>query len=147
MILDPINTSDSDSARLNHQHTMLLYSSDDGKASIKYVNEGLDRGSLTVYSPINSDNNNNKSHMYKVASEIVNYKDNMNRGNLLTLETRSFYNFALVGNMQPFEELKILLEEAIEERKIASDKSGDVIVVGGIAAELARNQKFDESIM
>jgi hypothetical protein len=81
-----------------------------------------------------------------MASEIINYEDNVNRGNLLTLETRSFYNFALARNMQPFEELKIMLEDAIEERRIASDKSDEVIVVVGIAVELGENQKIDESI-
>jgi hypothetical protein len=38
-----------------------------------------------------------------------------------------------------------MIEEAIEER-IASEKNDEVIVVVGIAAGLARNQKFDESI-
>jgi hypothetical protein len=52
--------------------------------------------------PINTDNNS--SHLSKIVSEIINYKDNVNRGNLLTLDIRSFYNFVLAGNMQPFEE-------------------------------------------
>jgi hypothetical protein len=103
----------------------------------------LRRGQLTVYVPVNTDNK--ASHMYKMASQIVNYEDDVNRGNLLTLDTRSFYNFALAGDLQPLEELKIMIEEAIEER-IASEKNDEVIVVVGIAAGLARNQKFDESI-
>jgi hypothetical protein len=75
----------------------------------------------------------------------VNYEENVNRGNLLTFDTRAFYNSALAGNVQPFEELKILLEEAINER-IASSKNDEVIFVSGIAGSLATNQKFDESI-
>ncbi len=59
--------------------------------------------------------------------------------------TRAFYNSALAGNVQPFEELKILLGEAIRER-IASSKNDEVIFVSGIAGSLATNQKFDESI-
>ncbi len=47
--------------------------------------------------------------------------------------------------MQPFEELKVLLEEAIRER-IASSKNDEVTVVSGIAGTLATNQKLDESI-
>jgi hypothetical protein len=80
----------------------------------KYANEGLSIGHLTVYVPMNTDKN--ASHMSKMESEIVNYEDDVNRGNLLTLDTRSFYNFALAGNMQPFEELKMVLEDAIKER-------------------------------
>jgi hypothetical protein len=142
MTLEPVNVSGS--AKLPfHQHAMLLYSNDEDKSTTKYVNEGLGRGHLTVCVPINTDNN--ASHMSKMASRIVNYEDDMNRGNLLTLDTRSFYNFELAGDLQPLEELKIMIEEAIQER-IASEKNDEVIVVVGIAAGLARNQKFDESI-
>ncbi len=140
--MEPVNASGS--AKLPfHQHTMLLYSNDEGKAFTKYVNDGLSRGHLTVYVPINTDNN--ASHISKMPSEIVNYEDDVNRGNLLTLDIRSFYNFALAGDLQPLEELKIMLEDAIKER-IAYEKNDEVIVVVGIAAGLARNQKFDESV-
>ena len=141
MTLDPVNASAS--AKLPfHQHAMLLYSNDEDNAATKYVNEGLSRGYLTVYVPINT---NGISHLSKIVSEIMNYKDDVNHGNLLTLDIRSFYNFVLAGNMQPFEELKILLEDAIKER-IASEKNDEVIFVSGIAGTLATNQKFDESI-
>ena len=140
--MEPVNASGS--AKLPfHQHTMLLYSNDEDKAFTKYVNDGLSRGHLTVYVPINTDNN--ASHISKIASEIVNYEDDVNRGNLLTLDIRSFYNFALAGDLQPLEELKIMLEDAIKER-IVYEKNDEVIVVVGIAAGLARNQKFDESV-
>ena len=141
-MLEPVNASGSAKLPL-HQHTMLLYSNDEDKAFTKYVNDGLSRGHLTVYVPIKIDNN--ASHISKIASEIVNYEDDVNRGNLLTLDIRSFYNFALAGDLQPLEELKIMLEDAIKER-IVYEKNDEVIVVVGIAAGLARNQKFDESV-
>ena len=143
MTLEPANTFDS--AKLPFkQHTMLLYSADDNnKTATKYVNEALRRGQLTVYVPVNTDNNT--SHISEMESEIINYEDNVNRGNLLTLDIRSFYNFVLDGNVQPFEDLKILLEEAIRER-IASNKNDEVTFVSGIAGTLATNQKFDECI-
>jgi hypothetical protein len=87
----------------------------------------------------------NAAHISEIKSEIINYEENVNRGNLLTFDTKAFYKSALAGNMQPFEALKILLEEAIEER-IASDKNDEVVLVSGIAGKLATNQKFDESI-
>jgi hypothetical protein len=143
MTLEPDNTYDS--AKLPfEQHAMLLYSADDDKkAPTKYVNEALRRGQLTVYVPVNTDNNT--THISEMESEIIKYEDNVNRGNLLTLDIRSFYNFVSVGNVQPFEELKMLLEEAIRER-IASNKNDEVTFVSGIAGTLATNQKFDESI-
>lgn len=138
---------------------MLLYhTSDNGdddysydeNAVAKYVNEALSRGYLTVYIP-----------MTTALSKSIQYDDgdekNINRGNLLTFDTRTFYNYALAGNMQPFEELKVLVEEAIEEQKrIIASKIRDsddeeeeeeviVVLVVGVAAELVRNGKFDES--
>jgi hypothetical protein len=90
MTLGPVNTSDS--AKLPfHQHAMLLYSNasdDEDKAAAKYVNEGLRRGYLTVYVPINT---YDTSDLSKIISEIVDYKENVNRGNLLTLDIRSFF--------------------------------------------------------
>jgi hypothetical protein len=140
MALEAVNASSS--AKLPFKHAMLLYSNDEDNSAVKYANEGLKRGYLTVYAPIN---NYGTSHLSKIVSEIINYKDNVNRGNLLTLDIRSFYNFMLAGNLQPFEELKIMLEDAIKER-VTSEKNDEVIFVSGIAGTLATNQKFDESI-
>jgi hypothetical protein len=145
MTLDPLNASGS--AKLPfHQHAMLLYSNDsnddEDKAAAKYVNEGLRRGYLTVYLPINV---HNIPHESKIVSEIMDYEENVNRGNLLTLDIRSFYNFALAGNMQPFDELKTMLEEAIKER-IVSKSSDEIILVMGVVGGLAENQKFDECL-
>jgi hypothetical protein len=84
-------------------------------------------------------------------SENSDFKEKMNSGNLLTFDTRTFYNFALSGNLEPFEELKVLIEEAIEEkknilskRKVANEEV--IVVVAEVAAELNRNEKFDECI-
>jgi putative ribosome biogenesis GTPase RsgA len=84
-------------------------------------------------------------------SENMDYKENVNRGNVLTFDTRTFYNFELASDLQPFEELKVLIEEAIEEKRILSKKKvaneeETVVVFAGVAAELNRNEKFDECI-
>ncbi len=98
------------------QHSLVLYPPADGKAAAKYVNEALSRGQMTVYVPVNRDDDT--LHISEIESEIANYEDSVNRGNLLTLDMRSFYNLLLSGNMEPFEELKVLLEEAITERQL-----------------------------
>ena len=130
---------------------MLLYRGDKENAVTNYVSEALRKGYLIVYLPLTT-NNNNSSPLSKIAlSESMDYKENMNQGNLLTFNTRTFYNFALAGDLQPFEELKVLIEEAIEEKRILSKKKVAneeviVVVVAGVAAELNRNEKFDECI-
>jgi hypothetical protein len=136
------------------QHVMLLQHSDEEDTITKYVNEALKKGYLTIYLPIRgaNDNNNNSSDLLKLAlSKSIEYEENVNRGNLLTFDTRTFYNYALAGDLQPFEELKVLLEEAIEEKRIASKRNDNdeelmVVVIAGVAAELNRNEKFDECI-
>ncbi|HEU4824811.1 MAG TPA: hypothetical protein VFS97_15420 [Nitrososphaeraceae archaeon] len=137
------------------QHTMLLYPvADEEYAIARYVNEALERGQLTVYLPLTTNNNNNNSsHLSKIAlSESMDYKEKTNRGNLLTFDTGTFYDFALAGNLQPFEELKVLIEEAIEEKlilskkKVANEEEVSVVVVAGVAAELNRKEKFEECI-
>lgn len=146
-MLNLIDTSDPSTLPFN-QHALHVYSSDDpDKAPTKYLNEALNSRQLTVYVPVDADNatDNNTERVFKMASGITNYEDHVNHGNLLTLDIRSFYNSVLAGNVQPFEELKILLEEAIKER-IASGKSDEVTFVSGIAGTLATNQKFDQCI-
>ena len=103
---------------------MLLSRSDEQDAATQYVNEALKKGYLTIYLPINGANNNSSaSHLSKIAlSESIDYEVNMSPGNILTFDTRTFYNFALAGGLQPFEELKVLIEGAIEEKRIASKK-------------------------
>ncbi len=122
---------------------MLLYSNGEDKTAAKYVNEGLREGYLTVYVPVDTDDN--ASHMSKMASGIANYEDAVNRGNLLTVDIRSFYNFALAGNLQPFEELKTIVEEAIKER-ITSKRNDETILLMGVVGRLAENQKFSECL-
>jgi hypothetical protein len=146
--LKSVDTNDLTKLHFNRQHAMLLCSGDEDNAATKYVNEALKKGFLTVYLPINGDNTNNASHTSEMASsESIAYEENVNRGNLLTLDIRTFYNLALAGDLQPFEELKVLLEEAIEERISSKGNEADeVIVVAEVAAELNRNEKFDECI-
>jgi hypothetical protein len=151
--LKSVDDHDWTKLHLNQQqHAMLLSRGDEQEASTQYINEALKKGYLTIYLPINGSNNNSSASSLSkiVLPGSIEYEENMNRGNLLTLDTRTFYNFALAGDLQPFEELKVLIEEAIEEKKIASERNDEeepiVVVVAGVAAELNRNEKFDECI-
>jgi outer membrane usher protein FimD/PapC len=133
---------------------MILHRDDEENTVTKYVSEALKKGYLTVYLPLTRNTyNNNSSDLSKIAlSENKDFKENMNWGNLLTFDTRTFYNFALAGNLEPFEELKVLIEEAIEEKKNILSKRKEanedliVVVVAEVAAELNRDKKFGECI-
>jgi outer membrane usher protein FimD/PapC len=153
--LKSVDTHDSTKLHLNQQqHTMILHRDDEENTVTKYVSEALKKGYLTVYLPLTRNTyNNNSSDLSKIAlSENKDFKENMNWGNLLTFDTRTFYNFALAGNLEPFEELKVLIEEAIEEKKNILSKRKEanedliVVVVAEVAAELNRDKKFGECI-
>ena len=150
--MEPVDTHDSTKMHFDkyphQQHAILLYRhGDDQDTPTTYVNEALNRGYLTIYLPITK-TSLSKSIDYEEKEE----KNAVNRDNLLTIDIRTFYNFALAGDLQPFEELKVLIEEAIEEkRRIASKRSVSneeviVVVLAGVSAELARSGKFDECV-
>jgi len=152
--LKSVDTHNSTKLHRNQQqHAMLLLShSEEQEASTQYINEALKSGYLTIYLPIIGPNNNSgASHLSKmVLPGSIEYNEELSPGNLLTLDTQTFYNFALAGDMQPLEELKVLIEEAIEEKKSASKRNDEeelnVVVVAEVAAELNRNEKFEECI-
>ena len=148
-----VDTHDSTKLHFSQQqHAIILHRGDEENTVTKYVSEALRKGYLTVYLPlITNTNNNNSSDLSKITLSVnMDFKENMNWGNLLTFDTRTFYNFALTGNLEPFEELKVLIEEAIEEKKniLSKRKVADeeviVVVVDEVAAELNRNEKVDE---
>jgi MEDS: MEthanogen/methylotroph, DcmR Sensory domain len=127
------------------QHAMLLYNDNTSPDSsmIKYVNEALKRGHLVAYMPIDSDYESSKSRM---AAEITDYEEHVDHGNLFTLNSKPFYETAVAGSTDLFEELKVLLEEMIQER-IDSEKGNKVVLHSGCAADLTLNDKFDECII
>jgi hypothetical protein len=106
--LKKVDTNDSTNLHSKQQHTIVLYRGVEENAVTKHVSEALRKGYLAVYLPLTTTTNNkNSSSLSKIAlSESMDYEGNMNRGNLLTFDTETFYNFALAGKLQPFEELK-----------------------------------------
>jgi hypothetical protein len=123
---------------------MLLYDNNDerNETAINYINEGLKNAQLAVYASVNA---SDAIHMSKISSKITDYKENVDKGNLLILSLRIFYNRALDGDLEPFKDFKALLEEIVQER-IANGKSGEVIVVADCADNLSKNEKFDECV-
>ena len=125
-----------------HEHVMLLYDNEDqrNEVAINYINEGLRKEQLAIYASVNA---SDASRMSKILPKIADYEEKKNQGNLLILSLRPFYTRALTGDLEPFKDLKALLEEIVKER-IAAGKSGEVVVVADCADYLSRNEKFDE---
>jgi hypothetical protein len=126
------------------EHVMMLYEDDveRNEAAIAYINKGLEKGQLAVYASVDA---SDPSCISKVLPRITNWKENMQKGNLAILSLKSFYSRALKGDLEPFKDLRVLLEEIVKER-IAAGKSSEVIVVADCADNLSRNRKFDECL-
>ena len=127
-----------------HEHVMLLYQNDKerNEIAISYINDGLKRGKLAIYASVEA---HNTLHILKLSSRITGYADNVRNGNLFIVTLKIFYERALAGDLEPFRDFKLLVEEILRER-IASGRSGEAVVVADCADSLSRDEKFDECI-
>jgi hypothetical protein len=123
---------------------MLLYDNDyeRNEVAVNYINEALKNSQLVVYASVDADD---ASYMTKVSSKIMNYKENMEHGDLLVLSLKPFYKRALTGDLEAFKDFKELLEEIVQERTLAGRKN-EVLIVADCADNLSRNEKFDECV-
>jgi hypothetical protein len=126
------------------QHLMLLYSSDQARddAAVDYINRALEEEQLAVYASVET---KDSVHMERISSKITDYEKHVERGNLLIVRLQSFYKQVLVGSLEPFNDLKVILEEILQER-IAGGKKGQAVVVADCADMLSRKEKFDECL-
>ena len=115
---------------------MLLYESDSERnlATIDYINQGLKENHLCVYASVDA---YDQQHLSKISSKIVEFKENINKRNLIIVNLKPFYDSALMANLTPFEKLK----KQIQSR--SNNKS--VIIVADCADNLFQNQYFDQS--
>jgi hypothetical protein len=122
-------------------HIALLYDNkeDLDLAISRYLNEGLRRQQFCVYATVHF---RDKGHIEKFSTLIDNYKENVEKGNLLVVDLATFYISALLGDMKPFEEAKKLFAENVKDRE---DKH--VRFVGDGTGFLFRNKHFDECAM
>ena len=118
---------------------MLLYENNSERdiATIDYINRGLQENQFCVYASVNA---YDRSNLSKVLSKIKDYKENINKRNLLIINLQPFYNSALRGDLTPFEELRTQIQQELERR---NNKS--LTIVADCADNLFQNQYFDQS--
>jgi hypothetical protein len=87
---------------------VLLYENNSERdiATIDYINRGLQENQLCVYASVNA---YDRSNLSKVLPKIKDYKENINKRNLLIINLKPFYNSALKEDLTPFEELRTLI--------------------------------------
>jgi hypothetical protein len=124
-----------------HEHIALLYDNEYERDTLAaaYINEGLKRGQLCAYaSVVNLDSvtlNNT------LGSKIVDFDENIRKGNLVLIKLSSHYVEALTGNLEPF---NVMERDLTEKAKIRKDKH--VRIVADCAGFLFENKHFDECV-
>lgn len=120
------------------QHVILLYDTESSRdlAAINYMNFGLAKNYLCVYASVNA---NNTVLPSKLCFKIKDYKENINKVNLIVTNLKPFYEAALSGDLMPFEKFKLDLQQKLRN----SGKNG-ALVVADCADTLLRNQHFDQ---
>jgi signal transduction histidine kinase len=119
-------------------HVMLLYNdcSERELASIHYINRGLREKQLCIYASIDA---YNTSHLSKISRQIKDYEENIIKRNLIILNLKPFYDSALVGDLTPFDEFYIQLQQELK----LNGKNG-VLIVADCADNLFRDKHFDQ---
>jgi cell division protein ZapA (FtsZ GTPase activity inhibitor) len=97
------------------QHVMLLYDTNSNRdlAAINCINLALDNIQLCFYASVNVVDT---SYLSKLSSRIKDYEENINKRNLFIVNLKPFYDSALAGELSPFEEFKLHLQQELEDR-------------------------------
>jgi hypothetical protein len=92
------------------KHVLLLYENHDELDSslLTYINNGLKRVELCVYASVNLMNYN---HIHNFTLQINDYQKNRKEGNLLMLNLEPYYNKAVFGDMQSFEQFATYISD------------------------------------
>jgi hypothetical protein len=106
---------------------------------IRFINEGLADGQLCIYGTIHV---TDKEYFKTVSSRITDYKENVNKGNLIVVDFLPFYIAALKHDLTPYKEVKKTLEDMLRYKKDTK-----VRYVGDATGYLFKNGQFGECIM
>ena len=129
----------------SNEHIMLLYSSDDERnnAAVNYINNGLKSGYHCIYASINAYDSKSSSNISNLSSNIDDYKENIERGELCIVDFKPHYESALNVDLRPFKKLKKELEETLNHRK-SEGKKDAILVFADAACFLSHNKQFEE---
>ncbi len=123
------------------KHSVLLYknNSERDTVTLDYINQGLKENQLCVYASVEA---YDELYLFRISSRIVDFKENIDKRNLLIVNLKPFYDCALKGDLSPFEKLKKQIQQELEHR---NNNNKSVTIVADCADNLFRNQYFDQS--
>ena len=124
---------------------MLLFEYDASRfyATIDCINQALQDGRLCVYASVDAHNPKSKSNISNFIGKIVNYEDNVREKNLQIVDFHPYYESALIGDFEPFNQLKLRLENELLQRE-SEGKEDELLIFADAACELSKNQQFEQ---
>ena len=128
----------------SNEHIMILYKNDDDRkyGIVKYINEGLKNGVQCIYAFVDVCKSN--SILSTLSSNIDNYKENIERGELCIVDFKLYYDSVLHADFRPFKKLKMTLEDALNHRSIEGKKD-EILILLDVACLLSQNKHFTRS--
>ena len=97
---------------------MLLYEDDDARldAAAHHINQGLRKEQFCIYASIHAFEGKSKLSASNLASKVIDYQKNLEKGNLMLLDFKPFYDAASVSDLSRFTQLKNKLESILQSR-------------------------------
>lgn len=128
---------------LTNSHIILLYEEqiDLEKSLSTYINEGLRRNQVCVHASYQVFN---QEYLQRFSSNIVNYEENIEKGNLLVIDLSGYYIEAMTGNLLPFDKLKDKL--TIIGNNLKENRNNHIRMTADCATLLLKNRHFNECI-
>lgn len=128
---------------LTNSNLILIYKNevDLDNAIATYLNEGLKRGQFCVHASVSLAN---QGYLENFSSRILNYRENIESGNLKLVDLATYYVNAMIGNLESFDNLKKEIISIVHQDKNRIDKH--IRVTEDCATLLFKNKHLKECI-
>lgn len=126
-----------------NSHIVMIYENqfDLDIAIISYINEGLRKVQRCIHASVRI---GNKDYAENLSANIIEYKKNIENGNLILVDLSRYYIDALTDNFQQLDKLKEDIMEQVSSDDNRKDKN--IRITADCATVLMKNRYFEECI-
>ena len=141
-----ISVYNDDNVLLNppiNAHIILIHENlfDLDTAIATYINEGLKRGQLCIHASVSLAN---EGYLDNFSTQITNYKENLEKGNLINVDMAPHYVNAMAGNLETYDNLKAEITSIVGKDKNRLDKF--IRITGDCTTLLLKNKHLEQCI-
>ena len=141
-----ISVCNNDNVLLNpsaNAHIILIHENqfDLDIAIATYINEGLKRGQLCIHASVSLAN---EGYLDNFSTQITNYEENLEKGNLINVDMAPHYVNAMAGNLETYDNLKAEITSIVGKDKNRLDKY--IRITGDCTTLLLKNKHLEQCI-